>query len=126
MTNTAHPAPALWCRRNAAGEIVALSRQTLSAQELEAGGWEASRPTDAEVEVFMRDVFSQANPLSRTDISLARTLEDLIDVLIKRGLIQFTDLPAGAQAKLLERRQTRADLIHGLQLLPEDGDSVRF
>ena len=67
------------------------------------------------------------NSLSQTDIGLARVLEDLIDVLITRGLIQFTDLPQAAQAKLLERRQTRATLTHRLEPLPsDDGDSVRL
>lgn len=73
----------------------------------------------------MSDVPSQTNPLSQTDADLARVLEDLIDVLITRGLIQFTDLPQAAQAKLLERRQTRANLTHRLELLPDD-DSVRL
>lgn len=59
------------------------------------------------------------NPLSRTDTEMARVLEDLIDVLITRGVIQFTDLPEAAQAKLLERRQTRAQLGRTLNLLPD-------
>jgi hypothetical protein len=58
--------------------------------------------------------------LSQTDTSLVRVLEDLIDVLINRGVIQFTDLPEAAQAKLLERRETRASLNDRLQLLPTD------
>ena len=62
------------------------------------------------------------NSLDQTDIALARVLEDLIDVLITRGHIQFTDLPEAAQAKLLERRQTRANLSHRLDLLSEDND----
>lgn len=61
--------------------------------------------------------------LSQSDIGLARVLEDVIDVLITRGVIQFTDLPDEAQAKLLERRQTRASLSNRLQLLPMDGDN---
>ena len=60
--------------------------------------------------------------LSETDTSLVRVLEDLIDVLITRGVIQFTDLPEAAQAKLMERRQTRASLGKRLNLLPEEGD----
>ena len=63
------------------------------------------------------------NPLSETDTGMARVLEDLIDVLITRGNIQFTDLPEAAQAKLLERRQTRANLTHRLNLLPDEKDS---
>lgn len=59
-----------------------------------------------------------ASALAESDITLVRVLEDLIDVLITRGLIQFTDLPPAAQTKLLERRQSRATLDRRLQLLP--------
>jgi hypothetical protein len=65
----------------------------------------------------------QANALSQTDTGLARVLEDLIDVLITRGVIQFTDLPDAAQSKLLERRETRASLTNRLQLLPMNGEN---
>jgi len=60
--------------------------------------------------------------LSQSDTAIARVLEDLIDVLITRGVIQFTDLPDAAQDKLLSRRQTRARLKDSLQLLPGDGE----
>lgn len=62
------------------------------------------------------------NPLSETDADLARVTEDLIDVLLKRGVIQFTDLPDAVQRKLLQRRQTRSDFSHHLKLLGDDGD----
>ncbi|MFZ2391711.1 hypothetical protein, partial [Rhodoferax sp.] len=65
----------------------------------------------------------KTDALSQTDTSLVRVLEDLIDVLITRGVIQFTDLPEAAQAKLLERRETRASLNNRLQLLPADDDN---
>jgi len=58
--------------------------------------------------------------LARTDPDLARITEDLIDILIARGVIQFTDFPPEAQAKLLQRRQTRLTLSRRLQLLDED------
>ncbi|MBP9147430.1 MAG: hypothetical protein KBG00_01515 [Rhodoferax sp.] len=61
--------------------------------------------------------------LSQSDGGLARVLEDVIDVLITRGLIQFTDLPQAAQDKLLERRQSRANLSNRLQLMPLDGEN---
>jgi hypothetical protein len=63
-----------------------------------------------------------AQALSESDTAIARVLEDLIDILISRGVIQFTDLPEAAQGKLLNRRQTRAMLKDSLQLLPGDGD----
>jgi hypothetical protein len=63
-----------------------------------------------------------AQALSESDTAIARVLEDLIDILITRGVIQFTDLPEAAQDKLLNRRQTRAMLKDSLQLLPGEGD----
>ncbi len=71
----------------------------------------------------MNDPADAPNLLSESDTGLARVLEDLIDVLITRGLIQFTDLPEAAQAKLLERRQTRASMSNRLDLLPDENDS---
>jgi hypothetical protein len=65
---------------------------------------------------------SSVDALSQSDAAIARVLEDLIDVLINKGVIQFTDLPEAAQTKLMTRRQTRAKLSNSLQLLPEDGD----
>ena len=69
---------------------------------------------------------NSADALNQSDAALARVLEDLIDVLINRGVVQFTDLPDAAQAKLLERRQTRASMGNRLDLLPEDGDTGLF
>lgn len=122
MSEPISAAPALMCRRNAEGRIVALTRQTLSAQKILMGKWEVVSATDPELEAFVNDVTPPADALSQTDIGLARVLEDLIDALINRGLLQFTDLPEAAQAKLLERRQTRASLGHRLQssLLDDD------
>ena len=98
----------------------------MSAQDAKAGGWETITEADHGVQAFLREVASQPDSLSQTDAGLARVLEDLIDVLINRGLIQFTDLPEAAQAKLLDRRQTRASLANRLELLPDDSDSLRL
>lgn len=58
--------------------------------------------------------------LADSDAGLARITEDLIEILISRGVIQFTDFPPAAQAKLLQRRHTRDTLSRRLQLLDED------
>ena len=105
--------------RDAQGVLDALTRQPMTAEEAAAGGWHPVSPADAEVDAFLTSENpSQADALSQTDTAMARVLEDLIDTLIARGLIQFTDLPQAAQAKLLSRRQTRAALKDPLQLLP--------
>ena len=62
--------------------------------------------------------------LADSDSGLARVTEDLIDILILRGLIQFTDFPPAAQAKLLSRRQTRATLSRRLRLLDDQDDTL--
>ena len=120
MTKIEPPELILRCRRNAEGSIVALTQQILSVQEAQAGGWEVVQAGVTEVEAFVQEVSSLANPMRQSDIELSRVLEDLIDVLINRGLIQFTDLPTAAQNKLLQRRQTRAQYARRLELLSDD------
>ena len=81
------------------------------------------RDVDPEVQVFTQDVSIHADVLKQSDTELVRVLEDLIDVLINRGVFQFTDLPKAAQVKLMARRQTRATLGHRLQPLLLDDDN---
>jgi hypothetical protein len=56
------------------------------------------------------------------DADFVRVLEDLIDVLIAKGVLRMTDLPVQAQQKLNQRKQRRARLAEDLDLLDdEDG-----
>jgi hypothetical protein len=70
---------------------------------------------------FMRKVALEHGTLLESDMHLVRVLEDLIDLLIARDLIRFTDLPLPAQDKLMERRSMRESLS-GLELLSNNGD----
>lgn len=54
---------------------------------------------------------------ARLDADLIRVIEDVVDVLIDRGLLRLTDLPPDAQRKLLARKGARARLRQGLDLL---------
>lgn len=45
----------------------------------------------------------------KSDLSLSRVLEDLVDVLIEKGALMFTDLPVPAQEKLRARRGLRRE-----------------
>lgn len=60
--------------------------------------------------------------LAESDQALIRVVEDLIDTLIRKDLLHFTDLPEAAQAKLLERRSLRHS-VNTLSLLGEDDDN---
>ena len=59
--------------------------------------------------------------LVASDLSFVRVLEDLIGVLMDRGVIMLTDLPEAAQEKLLQRRHIR-DHLTNLSGLIDDGD----
>ena len=48
--------------------------------------------------------------LADSDADLARVTEDLISVLVRKGIILFTDLPDIVQTKLLEREKLRHKL----------------
>jgi hypothetical protein len=50
---------------------------------------------------------------------VVRVLDDLVNLLIDKNLIRFTDLPVAAQRKLIERRGLRETGTH-LGLLGED------
>ncbi len=48
--------------------------------------------------------------LQGSDLELVRVIEDLVDVLVSRGVISYTDLPEAARHKLHQRAETRAEL----------------
>lgn len=123
MTNpTSHDA-VLMCRRDAEGRIVTLTRQSLNPEQIKLESWQAVSPSDSEVQAFTQEFSNSADAFRQSDIGLVRVLEDLIDVLINRGVFQFTELPEAVQAKLMERRQTRASLGNRLQPLLLDDDN---
>ena len=56
-----------------------------------------------------------------SDLGLARVLEDVVDVLIEKGAIRFTDLPGAAQDKLMRRRGLRSRFSYVESLFSADG-----
>lgn len=59
--------------------------------------------------------------LRQSDLEMVRVLEDLIEVLMSKGVISITDLPLVAQNKLTNRAQARRSLS-GLEGLIADDD----
>lgn len=57
--------------------------------------------------------------LQQSDLEMIRVLEDLIQLLIHKGVVRITDLPEAAQAKLSERSRAR-DALGGLTGLIND------
>jgi hypothetical protein len=81
----------LYVLRDETGRISGLS------DEAEPGTVPATLD-DPEVQAF----------LGSLDLDLVRVLEDVIDLLIARGVFRFTDLPETAQQKLMFRKSLRS------------------
>lgn len=60
--------------------------------------------------VLREDVHGRLAKLKNSDLELVRVLEDLVDVLVNRGVVRYTDLPEAAREKLHARAETRAKL----------------
>lgn len=63
--------------------------------------------------------------LAGSDQGMVRVLEDLVETLIGKNLIRFTDLPEAAQAKLLERRTLRRS-VNALSIFRGEDDQALF
>ncbi|BFM48829.1 hypothetical protein [Marinomonas sp. THO17] len=62
--------------------------------------------------------------LTDSDGDMMRILEDLIDLLTEKRLIQFTELPQAAQKKLLSRKWVRGVHTHNDESLIADNDTL--
>ena len=92
-----------YVKRDEQGRIIAVN--------LEPGeGLAELPPHTPELLEFMRKMGMEQGSLQESDMRLVRVLEDLIDLMIDRDVIRFTDLPLPAQEKLMERRSMRQSL----------------
>jgi hypothetical protein len=103
----------VYVKRDQHGHIVAVS------QEQQSNGWESLPADSPELAAFAAVLADGQKDLANTDLALARVVEDLIDLLIERDALRFTDFPEAAQKKLLARRSMRSS-IRSLQLLDEN------
>jgi hypothetical protein len=58
--------------------------------------------------------------LGATDLEFVRVLEDVVQLLIDKGVILFTDLPDSAQQKIMLRQQLRSKFSGKLDLIGDD------
>jgi len=61
--------------------------------------------------------------LTSSDFELVRVLEDLIELLVDKNLLLFTELPIAAQKKLIRRRSVRQNL-NATDSLMVDGNDI--
>ncbi|MCW8914905.1 MAG: hypothetical protein OQK24_03510 [Magnetovibrio sp.] len=107
--------------RNAEGHIIAVLSEEVEGSEFVAAN-------DRQLSFFL----SQESPekvaqkeLMESDLGLIRVFEDLINVLIEKGVIMFNDLPEPAQNKLLARSGLRQEFSYVDELF-NPGDEEEF
>jgi hypothetical protein len=97
----------LFIERDANGAITAIRQGQMKP------GQEPASLLDEEVLSFFKssgelELLSQL--LAHSDVSIIRVLEDLIDLLIDRKIILFTELPKEAQEKIQSRKKLRTKI----------------
>lgn len=107
----------MYVKRDKENNIVAVSLQA-STECIEL-----IDPSSAELAEFLERCKAPAQQnFVRSDLEMARVMEDLIYLLIDKQVIRFTDLPTEAQAKLNTRDAMRKPR-HAIDLL-DDGDDL--
>jgi len=95
----------LFIERGKDGKIIALHNAP------SPGAMEEKSILDEEVLTFVNSTDSSKHLMAMTDLGTVRILEDLIDILIHKNLINFTDLPEHAQKRLRERKELREKIV---------------
>lgn len=101
-----------YVQRNDAGRIIAASTEALD-------GFELVSSESPEFIEFGRGLSQVRAQLHESDLEVIRVLDDLVNVLVQKNLIRFTDLPEAAQQKLMERRGLRENAA-ALRLFDDD------
>jgi hypothetical protein len=104
-----------YLRRNTEGTIIAISDEAM------AGFTEITDAESEEAARFAADTVGTAEEtISQTDLDFVRVLEDLIELMMDKNIIQFTELPGPSQTKMLARQKLRKTLKAHLELLDEE------
>lgn len=93
-----------YIERSADGKIIGL--RTVAGPN----STETKSLTDDEILNFLKDNLDNVflkSLMAQSDAGIIRLLEDLIDLLTKKNIILFTELPEKAQEKIIERAQIR-------------------
>lgn len=108
-----------YVNRDENGKIIALVSQSGQDET------EKLSASDPEVLAFLQESESDSPPrefLDSSDLELVRVLEDVINLLVEKNIINFTELPDEVQHKLLNRQYAREKLHDDHALLIEGKD----
>ena len=102
--------------RNERGEVIAMSVVPSARCDEELPG------DHGDVLAFIGQVspFEEKSRFQEADYAFIRVLEDVVELLIDKGVFMFTELPEAAQEKMNMRRGLRDRLSVKLDLIEED------
>lgn len=109
-----------YARRDDEGHIVSLHDAPTD------GASEAVGIGDPAVQAFLLGSEPSEQPenfLAASDAELLRVVEDLVNLMIRKNLIMFTELPDAVQRKLKNRERARENL-RGKSALVVDQDDI--
>lgn len=107
-----------YVKRNESGKITAVS------QDVDGECTEELSSQDTELNNFVASVSNSGLDLEKTDLSFVRVVEDVIELLIAKNVILFTELPDSAQTKMMDRQKLRTAFSSHLDLLEDDENFV--
>jgi hypothetical protein len=108
-------------KRDEDGTVIALFR------EKQPDAAEYLPPSHPEVRAFVdaaEAVRHAEAEFFRSDLSMIRVYEDLLDVLIDKKAVLLTDLPVPAQQKLLGRKRLRSKLTTIGEIFSDESDGI--
>jgi len=109
----------LYIQRDARGQLIRVEEMPFEGMSGEL------MSTDSEIIVWrnLNSTDSTLLQLRQSDQEMIRVLEDLIQVLMNKGVVRLTDLPEAAQEKLMSRSQAR-EVLGGVSDLLGEEDGV--
>ena len=102
----------IYVKRDATGRVIAVSQEPMEGFE----------QTDESAASEINEVLASATDslFQNSDLEFIRVLDDVIDLLIDKNLILFTELPAVVQENYTQRTQMRERRRESLNLLEDE------
>ncbi len=110
-----------YIKRNSDGSIVSLSHVSDEFHQ------EQISATSNEIVEYLskqKEMELSKSALAESDKDIARVTEDLINLLISKNIILFTELPQAVQEKLLGREKLRSSLNGVMDNFLDDDESI--
>ena len=102
----------IYVKRDATGQVTAISKEAMEGFE------QTDESAASEIEEMLAS--SSDSLFQNSDLEFIRVLDDVIDLLISKNLVLFTELPEVVQEKYTQRTQMRERRRDSLNLLEDD------